>query len=365
MTAANLVARCVHGLEPTVAAEVLQRGLGVITHLGHREVHFRTCRSESRAVELRTADDVFLLAARCADVGAAKEGAAALARLADLADLGSLPRQRESHGGPGALTGVEVSASFLGRRNFNRHDVEDAVGHALARRLGIGYHSRREGAVPPSAHSGWRVTLDGTRATLMLRIAGRPLHRRDYKRCSVPGTLHPPLAAAMAGMADIRAGQTVLDPCCGAGTLLIEAWRQQPEARFRGFDLASEALRAAGENLAGLPITVGRADAGRLPVPDGSADRVLSNPPWGGQVAARGLLAASSSPWWAELRRVLAPGGTAVVLLPGVGDLPMGIRHQLVPVHVQRVRVSGAQSFLVRLTAPGGRERTRGGAQGY
>ncbi len=338
-----------------MAAEILRLGLGTITRLGHREVHFRACRpeGESKAVGLRTADDVFLLAAQCEDTGTAKGSAAALARLADLADLGLLTRLRREHGGPGTVTGVEVSASFLGRRNFNRYDVEDAVGHTLARRLGVGYHSRRAGTAPPPAHSGWRVTLDGVRATLMLRIAGRPLHRRDYKRCTIPGTLHPPLAAAMAQMADIRPGHTVLDPCCGAGTLLIEAARQQPRARFCGFDLAAEALRAAETNAAGLPVTVDRADAGRLPLPDHSVDRALCNPPWGGQVAAGGLLAVSSLPWWAELRRVLAPGAVAVVLLPDAGDLSIGIGQRLVPVHLQRVRISGAQSFLIRLVSMG------------
>ncbi|GGT01156.1 RNA methyltransferase [Planobispora rosea] len=348
MTAAGLVARCVHGLEPTVAAEILRRGLGAVTRLGHREVHFHTSRPGARAVALRTADDVFLLAAQCADVGTARRDAGALARLAEAADLGSLVRLRREHGGPGALTGVEVSASFLGRRGFTRYDVEDAVGHALARRLGTGYHSRRTGAAPPPGHSGWRVTLDGERATLMLRIAERPLHRRDYKRRSVPGTLHPPLAAAMAQMAGIGPGHTVLDPCCGAGTLLVEAGRQQPRARLHGFDLDPQAVHAAAENAAGLPVVLGRADAERLPLPDGGIDRILSNPPWGGQVAGRGLLTVSLSRWWAELGRVLAPGGTAVLLLPGTGDLPAGLDRGLVPVHLQRVRISGAQSFLVQ-----------------
>ncbi|GIH78119.1 methyltransferase domain-containing protein [Planobispora longispora] len=360
MTAASLVARCVHGLEPTVAAEILQRGLGVVTRLGHREVHFRAPRSGvGAAVTLRTADDVFLLAARCAETGTARRDAAALALLADLADPGPLARLRRDHGGPGALTGVEVSASFLGRRNFTRYDVEDAVGHALARRLGTGYHSRRTGTAPPPGHSGWRVTLDGEHATLLLRIAERPLHRRDYKRRSVPGTLHPPLAAAMAQMAGIRPGHTVLDPCCGAGTLLIEAGAQQPQARLHGFDLDPRAVHAAAENAAGLPVALARADAGRLPLPDGGVDRVLSNPPWGGQVSARGLLAASFARWWAELGRVLAPGGTAVVLLPDPGHLPAGPGSGLEPAHLQRVRVSGAPSFLLQLTAPGGRDRHR------
>ncbi|GIH96979.1 methyltransferase domain-containing protein [Planobispora siamensis] len=348
------MARCVHGLEPILAEEILELGLGTITRMGPREVHFRTRGPQPRVTGLRTADDVFLLAARCEDVGAARRDAAGLARLAGLADPGRLLRLRGEHGGPGAFTGVEVSASFVGGRNFNRYDAEDAVGRALARRLGVDYHSRRAGTAPPAGHSGWRVTLDGAYATLMLRVAGRPLHRRDYKRCSIPGTLHPPLAAAMARMAGIRPGHRVLDPCCGAGTLLIEAGGQQPEARLYGFDLAWEALRAAGENAAGTPVTVGRADAGRLPVPDGAVDRVLSNPPWGGQVTAGGLLAAAPSRWWAELRRVLAPGGQAVVLLPDVGGLAAGIAQGLVPTHLQRIRVSGAVSFLVRLASSGG-----------
>ncbi|GAA4564135.1 methyltransferase domain-containing protein [Planotetraspora kaengkrachanensis] len=359
-----MVARCVHGLEQTVAAEVLQLGLGVITYLGHREVHFLACRSRPRPTVLRTADDVFLLAAQCADVGTGRQGVGALARLAGSADLGALLPLRDGHGGPGALTGVEVSASFLGRRNFTRYDVEDAVGRALAGRLGTGYHSRRAGTAPPAGSSGWRVTLDGTRASLLLRIADRPLHRRPYKRCSVPGTLHPPLAAAMARMAGIRPGDTVLDPCCGAGTLLAEAAAQQPEARYVGVDLSAEAVRAAQGNTAGLPVSIGRADAGRLPIPDGGVDRVLSNPPWGGQVGARGLLAGSTSRWWAELRRVLAPDGTAVVLLPDADDLSAALRQGFTPVHVQRVRVSGAQAFLVQLTAPGGQGRPARGKEG-
>ncbi|RGA05781.1 RNA methyltransferase, partial [Microbispora triticiradicis] len=74
------MARCVHGLEPTLAAEILRRGLGVITHIGHREVRFRASRLP--ALGLRTADDVFLLAAQGPDVGASRQGAAALAGLA-------------------------------------------------------------------------------------------------------------------------------------------------------------------------------------------------------------------------------------------------------------------------------------------
>ncbi|MFE6200804.1 methyltransferase domain-containing protein [Streptomyces sp. NPDC057838] len=347
-----LVARCLRGLEPVVAAEVLRSGLGDVTDLRHREVHYRARRS---APAPRTADDIFVLAAQRPDIGAARQAPRELAALAALTDPGRLLALRHDAAAP---TCVDVSASFLGRRAFTRYDAEDAVGEALAQRLGLPYHSRRTGTAPPPGSCGWRLTLDGTRATLMLRTGDRPLHRRAYKRHTVPGTLHPPLAAAMAELAGIQPGQLVLDPCCGAGTLLIEGALARPDARFHGFDRSAEAVAAARANAGALPVSVRRGDAGRLPLPAGAADRVLCNPPWGAQVPAGGLLADAPDRWWTELRRVLSPDGAAVLLLPGRDDLAAAIRHGFTPVHAQRLRLSGAQPFLVRL-APSDARRGR------
>lgn len=348
-----LVARCLRGLEAVVASEVLGSGLGAVTDLRHREVHFRSHRSTP---PLRTADDVFLLAAQRPDIGTTRQRLQELTELAHLADTDHLLSLRHSSlrhsvtASAREITGIDVSASFLGRRTFTRYDAEDIVGRALARRLGVPYHSRRTGTAPPPGSCGWRLTLDGTRATLMLRVDDRPLHRRAYKQHTIPGTLHPPLAAAMATLADIRPGHAVLDPCCGAGTLLIEAALAQPDARFHGFDLSADAVTAARTNAGELPVAIRRSDAGRLPLPDDSIDRVLCNPPWGTQAHARGLLATAPSRWWTELRRVLAPEGTAVLLLPDREDLTTAIRHHFTPVHVQRLRLSGAQPYLVHLT---------------
>ncbi|TPQ22357.1 methyltransferase domain-containing protein [Streptomyces sporangiiformans] len=356
-----LVARCVRGLESAVAAEVLSSGLGVVTDLRHREVHFRTSRP---APQLRTADDVFLFAAERPDVGTTKHDLHALAELAELTDADRLLSLRRAlTKTPHRLTGIDVSASFLGRRTFSRYDAEDVIGPALARQLGVPYHSRRTGAASPPGHWGWRLTLDGTRATLMLRINDRPLHRRAYKRHTIPGTLHPPLAAAMAAMADIRPGHVVLDPCCGAGTLLIEAALAQPEARFHGFDLSPDAVTAARANAVDLPVGIRRSDAARLPLPDGEVDRVLCNPPWGSQAHARGLVAADPTRWWTELRRVLAPDGTAVLLLPDPDTLAGALRHDLTPLHIQRIRVSGAQPYIVHLASTDRARRRRATSQ--
>ncbi|MEU7658501.1 methyltransferase domain-containing protein [Streptomyces lincolnensis] len=342
-----LVARCLRGLETVVAAEVLGSKLGAVTELRHREVHFRTRQS---VPSLRTADDVFLLAAEGPDVGTTRHTLRDLVALAELTDTDRLLSvRRGARASARDITGVEVSASFLGRRTFTRYDVEDVVGQALARRLGLPYHARRKGTAPPPGCCGWRLTLDGTRATLMLRVDDRPLHRRPYKQHTIAGTLHPPLAAAMAELAGIRPGDRVLDPCCGAGTLLIEAALARPGARFHGFDLSPASVTAARANAGDLPVRVRRGDAGRLPLPDACVDRVLCNPPWGAQVQAQGLIAVDPARWWTELRRVLAVDGTAVLLLPDIEDLATALRHDFTPAHVQRLRLAGAQVFLVCL----------------
>ncbi|WP_407566120.1 methyltransferase domain-containing protein [Streptomyces sp. 184] len=353
---AHFVARCARGLEPQLAAEILEGELGSITRAGHRSVHFRAWRPYDTGVTaLRTADDVFLLGARGREAGRTRSALRTMAELAAQANPEELLSHRNAlapH--PTARpSGVEVSASFLGRRNFNRYDAEDAVGEALAARLGVPYHPRRTEGAPPPDYAAWRLTLDGTEATLMLRITPRPLHRRPYKQSTVPGSLHPPLAAAMTRLAAIGPGHTVLDPCCGAGTLLIEAALAHPEAgRYQGYDIDPTALAAAGTNkrTASLDhIRLHRADAGRLPLPDTTVDRIVCNPPWGTQVPPKARLAKAPTAWWQELRRVLTPTGTAVLLLPTPTPLAPAIQAGLLPTHTQRIHLSGTPTYLTKL----------------
>ncbi|WP_280409044.1 methyltransferase domain-containing protein [Nocardia brasiliensis] len=346
----RLVARCVRGLESVVAADVLRLGLGTVVELGHREIHCYASSSDTNIQRLRTADDAFVLVATGPDIGRTWDSATALTGLVTALDASRLKDARYRCGGPlGFGVGIEVSASFLGRRNFNRYDIEDTIGLKLSEHLGLQYHSRRGGSRPPDACSSWRVVLDGQRARLMLRIAAQPLHRRDYKSQTVPGSLHPPVASAMVQLAELRADDRVLDPCCGAGTLLLEAMHCQPAATYHGFDIDPAAVRATRAN-ATVPLPAGPADAANIPLPHGSIDRILCNPPWGGQAPARGLLARGSAPLWTELRRLIVADGTAVVLIPDTRELATAIRAGFTPTSVQQVRISGRHSFIVRAT---------------
>ena len=96
-------------------------------------------------------------------------------------------------------------------------------------------------------------------------------------------------------------GRSVLDVGCGAGATLVAA--AEVAALAVGADLSHDMLRRAGEALAARrrPAALVRADAGRLPFPDGAFDTVTSSFaltyfPAPGRTAA-------------ELRRVLQPGG--------------------------------------------------------
>ncbi|WP_228010520.1 methyltransferase domain-containing protein [Nonomuraea phyllanthi] len=337
--AAFAVARAVHGIEPLVATEIRRSRLGVVRGVRHREVWFEAAPGAD-LLGLRTADDVLLAAAVVDGIGHDRTALCRLARAARDVDAAGLAG---ASGGPAGCA-VEVSASFVGHRTYTRFEIEDAVGAELARPLRLPYHSRRDGARPPEGAMAWRVTIEGDQALIALRLAERPLHRRAYKTASIRGTLHPPVAAAMAALARLGEAGTVLDPCCGAGTTLIEARALAPGARLLGFDHDRAALRAAAANAGGrAAFRWGVADAGRIPVAGGSMDRVLVNPPWGRQVPPRGLLARGLGPLWREVRRVLSGDGLAVALVHD--EVPRGFAVE----ETVRVSLSGLHPAIAVL----------------
>jgi len=66
---------------------------------------------------------------------------------------------------------------------------------------------------------------DGARAGLSLDLAG-PLHKRGYRLAASEAPMKENLAAAvalLAGCGKDSCPQVVIDPCCGSGTILIEA----------------------------------------------------------------------------------------------------------------------------------------------
>ncbi len=142
------------------------------------------------------------------------------------------------------------------------------------------------------------------------------LTRRYGELRRTPASTNPVVAAVMVRLAKIQAGQTVLDPFCGAGTLLVLAGEMAAPGRLVGADHQARWLTLAAENarLRDLPLRLVRADAPRLPIRTGAVDRVLANLPFGKRVGSHHINTELYPAALREIARVL-PGGWRAVLL--------------------------------------------------
>lgn len=264
-----ILARTLRGLEWIGAAEVQATLAPPRIDHGHRELRFSVPELTDELTALGTVDDVFLVAALLDEIDRRRESLQRLAATQlDLDTYGALLGRRGS---------FDVVGSFVGKRNYSRFEIEDALGTALAASSGWTYLSRR-GGEPARGDLSLRVHVVDSEATIAVRIAPAPLHRRAYRVASRPGALHPPLARALALLAGLRPGLSLTDPFCGTGTIPIEAKFACSELRASGSDIDPDAVEAARRNaeMAGVDLELAVRDVADLP----RADRLATNPPW-------------------------------------------------------------------------------------
>jgi putative N6-adenine-specific DNA methylase len=214
---------------------------------------------------------------------------------------------------------------------------EGAAAERIARAIEAGAGAE----VSPEAEVRVLVRIVDDLCTVSLDTSGEPLHRRGAKRAVGKAPLRETLAALFLRTCGYRGTEPVVDPMCGAGTIVIEAAeiacglapgraRTFAFERFAPFDRAAwDALRATGAPretplcLHGMDRDAGaveasRANAGRAGVtaittfaqqaisalepPRGPPGLVLVNPPYGTRIGERDALRAL----YATLGRVLA-----------------------------------------------------------
>jgi tRNA (guanine6-N2)-methyltransferase len=366
----TLIARCVHGLEWICAEEISRRlPAAEIVGLGRREVTFRLASSDIES-DLDTVDDVFLVVGQLDGIGRTRDVPPSVARRLDtlpfearIADLRDAADGATTDGpGPGTAPGpgsgpprFDVVASIEGRRTFNRFDLENAVGGALAPRLPGEFLARTADGRPGEADFSVRLFLRGQMLIATVRLGPRPRHRRAYKLDTGAGTLHPPVAAALVRLAGVDRG-VLLDPFCGDGTIPIEAARAYPGLLAIGADLDDGRLRHAQDNAAraGVAIRLARVDAGRPAWRAGSIEAVITNPPWSLATDARGALAGSLDRFWRRLPDILGPGGRVCA----VADVNLATSEVLVGLGygvslATQIRLAGRVSHLVLAAPPG------------
>jgi 23S rRNA G2445 N2-methylase RlmL len=203
-----------------------------------------------------------------------------------------------------------------GTHGYRRVDALDAMADGL------------NGVIPagwlPAEENAWFeiwLTIKGKTAVSGVRLTDRTMRHRTYKTEHVAASLRPSVAGAMARLAGIGPGMTVLDPMCGAGTILAEAVslcesRRMRDVKYLGGDIDPNAVFCAGQNLGnrGAPVLT-RWDSTELPLDRDSVDRIICNPPFGVQLLIPDDIEPLYEDAVKEWDRVLRPGGRAVVLV--------------------------------------------------
>lgn len=314
------------GLEDISAQELAELGGVSVRQIAYRRVLAQSDATLAPFLLLRTVDDVFLDLAHWSGVGRPRSVLAELRRRAAALELqpaaAAIAQLRPVDPRPS----FSVSASFVGRRNYTSEEMKFAIAEGIETQYGWRYSDDDR-----SAALNIRLFIEHENALVGMRLGQRALHERSYKVKHLPGSLKPPVAAAMLRLAQLEAGQRLLDPFCGAGTILIEA--SQLGALTRGGDDDPIALEAARSNaqVAGVALALEQWDARNLPLAEHSMDCIVSNLPWGRQVAVDSALTMLYQQAVSEMQRVLVPGGRLVLLtsLPELVQIPeLACTHQ-------------------------------------
>lgn len=171
-----------------------------------------------------------------------------------------------------------------------------------------------------------KVTLLKDRATITVDTSGIGLHKRGYRTNDVTAPIKETLASAMIQLSFWKEGRLLVDPCCGSGTIPIEAamigrniapgltrnfaceewelipqemWKEERQAaygeikydadiRIKASDIDKRALQAAQDNAieAGVDdcIDFQVMDIAKMQAGDETNGIIITNPPYGARI---------------------------------------------------------------------------------
>lgn len=318
------------GLEP-ITAEEIERDLGgEVKKTGPGFLVFRVAEIDERLLSLRTTEDVFLFAWGTDQLSHRAEDLERIRRwTARDADWTNLLRLH--HGlrpKPKGRPTYRLVTQMEGKHGYLRRDAGKALAQGLAGKVPDSWRPAEENA----AVEFW-LTIHGATAVCGLRLSDRSMRHRAYKLEHRPASLRPTIAAAMIRLAEVRPRHIVLDPMCGAGTILAERLAAAQQVRggcvpVWGGDLDFGAVRAAAVNLRRVgPALLSRWEAARLPLESGTVDRIVSNPPFGKQLSSPEAVGPLYHSMLREYDRVLRPGGVVVLLVSAAAVLRSAARN--------------------------------------
>lgn len=341
------------GLEPVAADEITRDLGGEVKKTSRGVVVFKLPAVTPDVLKLRTTEDVFLLAwgtdsltYRPPDLANIRKWTANRPDWPQLFKLHHAVRPKTK----GKPT-FHLVCQMQGEHGYKRHDAKDAFVEGLAGKIPAGWYVADE----DNAWFEVWLTIRGQVAVCGVRLSDRTMRHRTYKTEHVLASLRPTVAAAMVRLAGVAPGMTVLDPMCGAGTIVAEAVELAEQRRYvnttvLGGDNDPNAVFVSKENLlnAGRPgVEVRRWDATELPLRKSSVDRIVSNPPFGKQLSTPDQIGPLYEAMAREYDRVLRPGGRAVFVVSEqdvLGDALKRVGWS--PARLLKVRVLGQPAVV-------------------
>lgn len=297
------------GLE-AIAADELRECLPAATLLGAMQgkLFFSCPTGPAAALELLTIENLFAYLDQILDLPPTRDALHLVEEWMAATDLQrALELHHSLHDAP-RQPSFRITALRSGEHAYTSPEIAAAAGAGVVRRYGwrvdlTGYDYDI------------RVYVTGQTALAGLRLSPEALHERA-RVGHTAASLNATVAHAMCRLTSPEAGEVVVDPMCGAGTILVERNRLTRPRLLIGGDLFARPLQVARGNLdaAGVDAQLLQWDARRLPLERHSVDAVICNPPWGRRIGSHRVNRHLYPGFVRELERVLRRAGRAVIL---------------------------------------------------
>ncbi len=237
-----------------------------------------------------------------------------------------------------------ITSQRYGEHEFTSIDVQKVAGQAMLEK----YPELRVDL--ENFDLNVKVDVYGNTCYVGILHTRNSLHFRDWRVYNHPASLKPTLAYALIKIASIKKNETVLDPMCGGGTILIEAALEYgKKAKYFGIDISKKYLEGAKKNArkAGVAslIKFKQGDCRKLEeyFEEKSVNKIITNPPYGVRMGGDAKKVLSLYRKFLESsHKVLADDGRIVILTLRAGSFRhLILKQKLFVIEHERVVLHG------------------------